>query len=197
MTVLNGIDVSNWQGDSFPWESYRGKIQFAGIRVSEGLRLADEDAARNITGARRIGAVPMGYHFLHAGQDGAQQAEVFLSRAHAAGLKPGDLIAVDAEQGGLDNLTPERLWATAADFAAQLRKHFPGYNPVAYTDRARAAYAPDSAGQCPLWLANPDKVPLTGIGPWSVISFEQTGQRGVDTDVFYGDKAQLARLAFR
>ena len=45
MTVLNGIDVSNWQGN-FDWEPWRGKIQFAGVRITEGCYSADQYAAR-------------------------------------------------------------------------------------------------------------------------------------------------------
>jgi hypothetical protein len=36
---------------------------------------------------------------------------------------------------------------------------------------------------------------IKSIGPWKQVSFEQTGQRGVDADVFYGDAAALAKLA--
>lgn len=192
--MLNGIDVSNYQGAAFDWPSWRGKIGFAGVKVSEGLDFADLDAARNIAGARSIGAVPMGYHFLHAGSSGADQANWFLARCKAAALERGDVLAVDVEQGGLDGKSPAELWAVAAGFAAAVHDHF-GCWPVAYTNLSLAAVAPSSAGSCPLWLANPSGTPVSHIGPWQVVSFEQLGQSGVDTDVFYGDVAALAKLA--
>jgi GH25 family lysozyme M1 (1,4-beta-N-acetylmuramidase) len=193
MSTLNGIDVSNYQGD-FNWPAWRDRIQFAGIRVTEGGALADQEAKANVAGARSIGAVPMGYHFLHAGVPGARQAEFFLSHAKAAGLRAGDLIALDAEDAGLDGGTPARMNGIASDFAAQLRAHFPGYWPFLYTEISLAP-AFTSMGSCPLWLANPSQMTVKAAGPWKLVSMEQTGQRGVDTDVFYGDAAQLARLA--
>lgn len=194
--TLRGIDVSNWQGDSFPWPSYRGKIDFAGVRVCEGLGPVDRDAARNIAGAHALGIPVIGYHFLHASLSGPAQAEHYLSLAHAAGLRPGDLMAEDAEDGGLDGLSPARMDVAAAGFAAQVRKHKPGYNPVVYTEISMAPFLV-SMGACPPWLANPSGTKVTSVGPWKAISFEQTSQDPLDLDVFYGDKAALAKLAFK
>lgn len=194
--TLAGIDVSAaGQGANFNWQAWKGKIAFAGIKISEGLAYADPDAARNIEQARAIGAVPMGYHFLHAAQNGAAQAEWFLSHAKASGLKPGDLIAIDAEDGGMDGCTPAAMNQAAAAFTTELRHHFPAYWPVLYTE---ISLAPSLGilGNCPLWLANPSGTPVIKIGPWLTPSFEQTGQRGVDTDVFYGNAATLAKLGF-
>jgi GH25 family lysozyme M1 (1,4-beta-N-acetylmuramidase) len=193
--TLNGIDVSAaGQGASFNWNPYKGKLGFAGVKISEGTGYADPDAGRNIAGARSIGAVPMGYHFLHAGQPGAQQAEFFLSHAKAAGLGKGCLIAIDAEDGGLDGLGADQLDQAAAEFCAELKKHFgPRYWPELYTEISIAPHM-TSMGNCPLWLANPSGMVVKSIGPWKQVSMEQTGQRGVDTDVFYGTAADLAKL---
>jgi lysozyme len=193
--TLAGIDVSTaGQGASFNWAPYKGKISFAFTKVSEGLTYADPDAKRNIAQMRADGIIAGGYHFLHAGQDGATQAEAFLSHAHAAGLQPGDLIAIDAEDLGLDGCTAQVMNLTAAVFCGQLAKHFPGYHPSVYTEISMAP-ALTALGSCPLWLANPSGVHTGALGPWKTVSFEQTGQRGVDTDVFYGDAGQLAALA--
>jgi GH25 family lysozyme M1 (1,4-beta-N-acetylmuramidase) len=193
--TLNGIDVSAaGQGASFNWNPYKGKLGFAGVKISEGTGYADPDAGRNIAGARSIGAIPMGYHFLHAGQPGGAQAEFFLSHAKAAGLGKGCLIAIDAEDGGLDGLHASYMNTVAAEFANELRKHFSGaYNPLVYTEISMAPSL-GSLGQCPLWLANPSGMTVKAVGPWKQVSMEQTGQRGVDTDVFYGTAADLAKL---
>lgn len=191
--TLAGIDTSNVNG-TVDWPSYKGKIQFAGVKISEGLTFADPDALRNIAGARSIGCAVIGYHFLHASLSGSGQAERFLACAHAAGLKPGDLIALDAEDLGLDGESRAQMNLTASAFAGDLQRHFPGYHPVTYTEISMAP-ALTGMGNCPLWLANPSGTPVTSIGPWKVISFEQTSQSGVDTDVFYGDAGQLAALA--
>jgi len=191
--TLQGIDVSNVNG-TVDWEAWRGKIQFAGVKVSEGLNFADPDARANIAGARSIGAAVIGYHFLHAAVSGSGQAEHFLSCAHAAGLKPGDAIAVDAEDAGLDGEPYLQMNLTASAFRAELQRHFPGYNPVTYTEISMAP-ALTALGDCPLWLADLSAPLVTGVGPWKLVSFWQTGQRGTDADVFNGDAAQLAKLA--
>jgi GH25 family lysozyme M1 (1,4-beta-N-acetylmuramidase) len=204
--ILNGIDVSAaGQGTAFNWAPYRGKVSFAFTKISEALGYADPSAARNIAQMRADGITPGGYHFLHASLSGAAQAEYFLSRAAAAGLGKGCLLAIDAEDFGLDLTDAQRNDPTAvaaamarmneeaAAFRAQLQKHFPGFNPEAYTEISMAPSL-TSLGSCPLWLANPDGVHTGPLGPWAAPSFEQTGQRGVDTDVFYGDVTQLAKL---
>lgn len=195
--TLNGIDVSNLQG-VFNWEAYRGKIAFAGVKITEGCWFADQYAARNVAGAHSIGAAVIGYHFLHASLPGTKQAEYFMSHAHAAGLQPGrDHIAVDAEDGGRDGLDLSHLVGAADEFAGEVRTHFrafPGWWPELYTEISLAP-AFTTLRNCPLWLANPSRVHTGPFGPWQGPSFEQTGQRGVDTDVFYGDAAALAKLA--
>ena len=191
--TLNGIDVSNVNGP-IDWNAYRGKIQFAGVKITEGCWFADQLAAQNIAGARSIGAAVIGYHFLHANTPGTKQAEYFLSHAKASGLVRGDHIAIDAEDGGRDGLDVQHLVAASEEFAAELRLHFPGYHPELYTE---ISLAPSftKLGNCPLWLANPSRVHTGPLGPWPGPSIEQVGQRGVDTDVFYGTVAELAKLA--
>lgn len=197
MTTLQGIDVSNVNGP-VNWEAWRGKIQFAGVKISEGCWFADQLAAQNVAGAHAIGIPVIGYHFLHANLPGTKQAEYFMSHAHQAGLVPGrDHIAIDAEDGGRDGLDLSHLVSAAEEFAIEVRSHyprFPGWWPELYTEISLAPSFGD-LGNCPLWLANPSRTPVTAIGPWKTPSYEQTGQRGVDTDVFYGTAAQLQALA--
>lgn len=198
--MLNGIDVSHaGQGPNFPWSQWRGKISFAGIKISEGLGYADPDAARNIAGARSIGATVIGYHFLHASLSGSGQAEWFLKCAQAAGLgKTGDLMAVDCEDLGLDGESPQQMNQAAATFVGEVRRHsrYTQYWPLVYTEQSMAS-ALTSMGNCPLWIADLSAPLITGTGPWKLVSFWQTSQRGVDCDVFNGDLAALAKLGIR
>lgn len=194
--TLSGIDVSAaGQGPAFSFAPYRGKIAFAGVKISQDLDFADPFAARNIANAHALGIPVIGYHFLHAGLSGAQQAEFFLS--HAKGLlQPGrDLIAVDTEDEGLHGQTPAQADLVTAGFNNQLKKHWPSYNALCYTEVWLEPHLVH-CGNMPLWEANPDGLTVTDHGPWTGgPSFGQTGQRGVDTDVFYGTAAQLAKLA--
>jgi hypothetical protein len=80
-----------------------------------------------------------------------------------------------------------------AAFVKELRVHVPGFRPLLYTEISMAPSL-TSLGSCPLWLANPSGMVVKAVGPWKQVSMEQTGQRGVDTDVFYGTAADLAKL---
>lgn len=192
---LAGIDVSAiGQGANFDWEPYRGKIQFAGIKISEDVNFADIDAHRNLKGADTIGAVPMAYHLIHALPSGTEQANWFMSHCKTAGVQRGDLLALDVEQAGLDGQSSGSLWARAVEAATTIRGHF-GVWPVVYTDISLAEVAPSAIGACPLWLADPDHHNPTRIGPWGSVPFVQTGQRGVDTDTYAGTLEQLRALA--
>jgi|SRR5579859_6195633 len=195
MTTLPGIDVSNFQGASFNWSPWRGRVAFAFIRATEALTLRDPDFARNLLTAGEMGIIRGGYHVLHPGLSGAAQADFFLSVTQP---EPGELVMIDVEitkdeQGA--EMSPKDVSACAGAFADLIRAKT-GAWPVAYADQsmAQAGYL-DSLGQCPAFIANPSRVILpVPIGPWRMVSFAQTGQRGVDTDVFYGDVAELNRL---
>lgn len=191
--TLNGIDVSNVNGP-VDWEAWRGKIGFAGVKVSEGLNFTDRNAEVNIRGARSIGAVPMAYHFLRANLPGISQARFFLARALAAGISHGDLLMIDVET--MDGMSAAQVSECAAAFAGEVHAQA-GIWPVAYTDQSFALGGCVAAlGVCPAFIANPSRVVLpVPLGPWRLVSFEQTGQRGIDTDVFYGTAEQLAALA--
>jgi GH25 family lysozyme M1 (1,4-beta-N-acetylmuramidase) len=197
--TLAGIDVSAiGQGASFDWTLDKGKLGFAFAKITQGMTIADPDAARNIAQMRAEGITPGGYHFLSNLTDpdgGAPQAEYFLRHAEAAGLKPGDLIALDVEDGGLCGLSAGHMDLVAAGFLGELKKHYgPGFNAIVYTEISMAPSLVH-CGASPLWLANPSGTKVTSVGPWKAVSFEQTGQRYIDTDVFYGTAAELAKLA--
>lgn len=196
MTTLPGIDVSGiGQGATFDWNAWRGRIAFAFMKASEALTFRDPDFARNWGEAAKLGIVRGAYHFLHPGMSGAAQADFFLS---VVDPRPGDLVMMDAEISRDEHgagMSPAAVSATVAAFADIVRAKT-GAWPVAYTDQsmARAGYLA-SAGQCPAFIANPSQVQFpVPIGPWRLVSFEQVGQRGVDTDVFYGDIGELRRL---
>lgn len=194
MTSLPGIDVSAiGQGATFNWEAWRGKIAFGFAKATEGTNFQDPDYDRNRQGARSIGVRFGAYHVIHGGQDGAEQARYFLNYAKPV---PGDLVMIDFEPSTTDSRTAPQMSAIGGACADQLRAEL-GAWPFVYSDLTMivSGYL-SSLGPCPLWLANPSRIPTpNGVGPWRVVSMEQVGQRGVDTDTFYGDGEQLAKLS--
>jgi GH25 family lysozyme M1 (1,4-beta-N-acetylmuramidase) len=196
MTTLPGIDVSGiGQGAAFNWEQYRGRIAFAFAKATEALNFRDPDFPRNWAAAAELDIIRGAYHFLHPELSGAKQADFFLS---AVDPDPGDLVMVDVETVPLLHDKPmsaEEVSACVAGFIDIVRAKT-GAWPVVYADQwmARNGYLA-SAGQCPAFIANPTQVPLfPPIGPWRLISFMQVGQRGIDTDEFFGDLGELRRL---
>lgn len=196
MTTLPGIDVSGiGQGSTFNWSEYRGRIAFAFVKATEGLSFVDPDYARNWAACAELGIVRGAYHFLHPDLSGGAQADFFLA---AVTLRPGDLVMVDVETTKTATgaeVSPAQVSACVAAFADIIRAKT-GAWPVVYTDQSMAygGYL-TSAGQCPAFIANPSQVQLRmPIGPWRLVSFMQVGQRGVDTDEFYGDLVELRRL---
>lgn len=190
--TLAGIDVSAiGQGTAFNWGAYRGRIQFAFAKATEGITFTDPAFTGNYAQMRALGIVPGAYHFLRPADPADAQAHHFLSVARP---QPGDLMMVDVEVA--DGCTVAQVAQCAHDFAMAIRVATNAW-PFVYTDisMARGGYV-SACSSCPSWIANPSAGPITlPIGPWHVLSIEQTGQRGVDTDVFYGDAAQLAALA--
>ncbi len=197
MTIA-GIDVSNFQG-AFDWGPWRGKIGFAFAKATEGLTFTDPDFARNWAGIKAQGITRGAYHFAHPGNNANDEARFYLDTVRAQGLHPGDLVMLDLEV--TDGLGPAAVARYAQAWTAQIDAET-GVRPVLYTDRfmADSGYCA-GLGSCPLFLAVPGggAVPLP-IGPWDMISFEQTGTRGVppvDADIFYGGAAPLAALGIQ
>jgi lysozyme len=192
VTTLPGIDVSGiGQGATFDWGAWKGRIQFAFAKASEALTFTDPDFARNWAAMKALGIVPGAYHFIHAADSGAAQANRFLEHVDP---QPGELLMVDVEEAGFDGRGPEVMSATVGEFADVVRAQT-GAWPVTYCDisTARGGYCA-SVGMTPLFLANPSRVALSSVGPWRLISFEQLSQRGTDVDAFYGDIGELRRL---
>lgn len=197
MTTLPGIDISAiGQGLSFDWSPWEGRIAFAFIKATEGLDFRDPAYPHNVAAAGNLRIVRGSYHVLHADLSGAAQADYYLSYADPA---PGELVMVDIENpadiGSRVAIPPAKVSACLAAFSDIVRAAT-GAWPVTYVNQsmAQAGYVA-SAGQCPAFIADPSHVQLPSpIGPWRLVSFIQTGQRGVDTDEFYGDLVELGRL---
>lgn len=191
MTTIPGIDVSGiGQGADFDWSAWRGRIDFAFAKATEGLTFKDATFPRNRSMMHALGIVAGAYHFLHPELNPIDQAEYFLTYAAPVA---GELIMVDVEING--GKSAAEVSTCVGAFAAKVRTET-GAWPVAYTDPSLAEIgALNGAAQCPGFIANPSHSVLpTPIGPWRLVSFEQTGQRGVDSDVFFGTVEELKRL---
>jgi lysozyme len=195
VAVLNGIDVSNWQG-TVDWNAVvGGGVQFAFAKATEGVTFVDPQFARNWSEMRRVGLPRGAYHFAQPDQNSPQaEADFFLGTVGP--LQPGDLVALDLEAGSGDLTAWTLAWLERA--RSQV-----GFRPLVYSGAwfmqpRLAANNPDLA-QHGLWLAA-----YTGTIPapplnWPVIAFWQhtdsatiPGVQGnCDANFFNGGAAQL------
>jgi lysozyme len=192
---LPGIDISNAQGAHWPWPAERGRISFAMAKATEGLSYTDPDFAANWAAMLKLNRMMprFSYHFFHAREDPAAQAERFVATVKEHGLLPGDNFVMDLETA--DGMAPEFIAGAGVTFLHAVNELAPGHRVLAYTYPAFA-----QTGACAgmdawhLWIANYQVRTPHVPPPWTRWTFWQTGESPVDTDVFAGTEAEL--LAF-
>ncbi|NRQ32022.1 glycoside hydrolase family 25 protein [Nonomuraea sp. NN258] len=193
--LLQGIDVSNWQG-SVDWADHAdGGVAFAFAKATEGGDYRDKWFARNWNGMRESWLVCGAYHFARPKGDPVEHARFFLRTVEAAGgLRRGDLVALDLETN--DGLRPAQVARYARRWCRHVERHG-RVRPFVYTFPSFA-----QNGHCaglseyPLWIACPEKprgLPLVPR-PWQGWTIHQYAQKPVDRNVFHGSRQELTRL---
>ncbi len=199
--VLQGVDVSEYQGQ-VDWSKARDAgIAFAFARVSDGTGYPDPEFSANWPSMKAAGVVRGAYQFFRPEEDPSAQANLFASMlAAAGGIASGDLPPVmDLEV--TDN-TPDatiqshmQAWFSAMQSAT-------GLTPMLYLSPSFASHAGMGFGGHPLWVANWG-VPCPSVpAPWSTWAFWQTSDMGsipgipatVDLDEFNGLLSELPVL---
>jgi lysozyme len=199
-TVVQGVDVSVFQG-TVDWTTVAGAgIDFAIARISDGSDL-DTQFAANWSGMKSAGLVRGAYQYFEPGQDPTTQANIVISAVGMLGS--GDLpVTADMETTGGES---------AATIAANLQtwvsavKAGTGKVPMIYTAEGYWDDDVDSTAFTanPLWVANwgvtcPDLA--TGWTAWSIWQYSDSGtvagiSDAVDLDEFNGTLAQLQAFA--
>jgi lysozyme len=200
--TVRGIDVSYFQ-ESISWKRVRqAGVQFAFIRVSDGLTVSDPRFADNWAGARRAGVLRGAYQYFRPQESAIAQADLLIA---AVRRDPGELPPViDVEVDG--GRSPAQLAAKVRAWVERVRAQL-RVEPIVYTGpdfwRERAGGA-DLSSQ-PLWLAHYTPGCPTIPAPWTRWTFWQHTDRGtvpgiarpVDLNVFAGDYFALEELARR
>ena len=191
--TVDGIDVSKWQG-SIDWRAVASDgVEFAFIRVSDGLQYNDEYFDANWSGARANGIIRGAYQFFRPGQDAVAQADFLLSRMGP--LEPGDLppvIDVEATDGQSPAVMVEKIrqWLDRVESVL-------GVQPIIYSgkyfwqDNVRS----EAFNHYPLWIPLYGPVCPNLPDQWTEWVFFQTSSSGrvsgvsgnVDTNLFNGD----------
>lgn len=129
--VLEGIDVSHWQG-AIDWPQVAGSgKRFVIMKATQGQSFLDPLYAANHAGARAVGLTVGAYHFATPSSDPNDpllEADWYVANA---GLLPGDLVpALDLEQNG--GLSPSALQAWVGAWLAEVTARL-GVRPMIYT----------------------------------------------------------------
>ena len=172
--VVEGIDVSHFQG-AIDWPTVEGAdIRFAYIKATQGTKWVDPRFAENWSGVARTGIRRGAYHFLEPDVDGTAQAKHFLKTVE---LKEGDLLpVVDVETKGpnlrvnLEKFLTEVKRQTKLDAMIYVAPAF--WNDHLETSR-------EEPWPNPLWIAEYGvSTPRAAgsLGPWLVWQYEQDGR---------------------
>lgn len=199
-SIVQGVDVSVYQGN-IDWGSAKAAgIDFAIARISDGSYM-DTTFDQNWSGMKSAGIIRGAYQFFEPGEDPTNQANIVIQKVGVLG--EGDLpVTADMEVTG---------GQSAATIAANLKtwvaavKQGTGKTPMVYT--APGWWDGDvnssSFGGDPLWVANwgvsCPSVP-NGWGSWVFWQYSDSGSVSgipatVDRDEFNGDLAALQKFA--
>jgi lysozyme len=201
-SVVNGVDVSTYDG-VVDWPTVKSAgIDFAFARISDGTTHPDDRFAANWPGMKAAGVVRGAYQYFRASEDPSAQANLAVAAlTKAGGMALGDLpIVADVEtpDGQTSAIIETKLknWLGALEQAT-------GKKPIIYTSVGTWPVTSTAFAGYTLWVANYGVTcPAMPTG-WTKWAFWQTSATGTtkgisikgDLDEFNGTLADLIALA--
>ncbi len=201
---MKGIDVSVYE-TSIDWTKVKAAgIDFAFIRVSDGLQYPDPSFAGYWAGAKAAGVIRGAYQYFRPAEDPVMQADLLLSGIGP--IEPGDLPPVlDLEVTG--GLTQAQVVASVTAWVDHITAAI-GRPPIIYAGLYSWPTLTNSADftTSPLWIAQYTTAACPDIpAPWTQWLFWQDSSTGsvdgipgatLDLDVFAGTLADLQGFTF-
>lgn len=174
--MIHGIDVANYQSSNYDTTGQ----SFVFVKATEGVSYVNPKYKDQLAHGRAKGLVVGHYHFEHHG-GAADQADYFY---HHADVRPGEIIALDWEQRGLDTKDKD-LWLRAA------KNRYPDNKVVLYTYTSMWKGV-DASGfvQDGLWIADPNHAAGKPAVTHSWVFHQYSSAGGMDRNV-----ANFATLA--
>ncbi|MBL8685498.1 MAG: C39 family peptidase [Myxococcales bacterium] len=200
-SVVEGIDVSEYQ-PNVDWARVRASgRRFAFIRVSDGVRYEDRSFDAHWSGARSAGLLRGAYQFFRPGQDPIAQAELFVRKVGRLGV--GDLPpVVDVESA--DGQSSATVVSNLRRWIERVRAGT-GREPIVYAASGfwDGLSGTSEFGRYKLWVANYGVRCPYLPRDWSRWAFWQYSDGGsvpgiaggVDVNVFNGTIDALQALA--
>jgi lysozyme len=196
--TLNGFDIANVNGPGIITQALGG--DFVICKTSEGLGFRDPYADQWAGQARAAGKPVGKYHFAHLTNDPTAEADFFIS---CANLLLGDTAWLDFEPYGQpvsDAVFPSWIITFVDRVNARTGGNCGGYFNDDMARRVLQQCSPAQAArirQIPMWKASYSYNPASGPGnTWGFQSvvMHQWGDRGIDSDIFYGTRADWLAL---
>ncbi|MGE0706443.1 MAG: glycoside hydrolase family 25 protein [Planctomycetota bacterium] len=199
-----GIDVSRWQG-TIDWAKVKADgIDFAIVRVSDGLNTPDVQFVRNWAEVKAKGLVRGVYQYFRAGQDPVRQADYLVDQVNAhGGFGAGDIPpTLDLED--YDGQSAATVKTNMDRWIARIVQRT-GLHPSIYTSPsfwgglAPASHGDDNTLWIAHWGVSSPRVP-SGWVDWTFWQTSSTGSingisGNVDTNLFNGTVADLRAYA--
>ncbi len=187
--TLKGVDIYHGDGPIQFHDLMAAGVAFIFLKATQGLHYTDPAFADNWGRAKEAGLLRGAYHFFDPGADPVEQADHF---CHAVNLESGDIVlALDVETEGVNI-------GKKAFLCASRIKELTGYWPILYA--SDSFYQSYLAAQFPpimhtLWIARYGHAPVTKCAIWqySDSGRVQNVRHALDTDVFYGSRADLLK----
>lgn len=203
--MINGIDVSRWQG-SIDWRAVRAAgYDFAFIKATEGATWTDPNFVQNRNAAREVGIASGAYHFFRATSKVEAQVDHFVQtvgQLHKGELPPVLDVEDPAQWKGVSRAD---LTALVVQWLANVEKRL-GARPFVYVSPSFVSELLESSttlGGYPLWIAHWTDNQPTVPKPWNEWTFWQYSSKGkvdgitenvVDLDRFNGDRSEFESM---
>ena len=161
MEILNGIDISRWQG-RINFNAVRDAgIQFVLIKATEGGTFVDPCFIANWQGAQDAGLYIGAYHYFRASSSTPiEQRDNIITALSQVGFDPAlHRLAIDIETARNTTATPTQMADNAFELLKLLEESedISGITPLVYGDHATWRSHLDSQrhdfGRYPLWIA--------------------------------------------
>lgn len=204
--LVQGVDVSHYQGE-IDWEVLQMQnIDFAYIKATEGSSHVDEKFEENWKNASQTSLKIGAYHFFSFDSEGKNQAENYI---RTVGNLEGKLIPViDVEYYGDKFRNPpdkEKVVEELKDMCVCLEREY-GAKPMLYT--TNTVYRKYLKGEFdfeeyPLWIRDVYFTPdITIRDQWTIWQYSDTSilkgysgeEKYIDMNVFHGDLEELNDL---